>query len=103
MIKILLRCLEEKYKGKTYSGNVIFIDLFPKSSFEIKKDVMTPHYQNGYTDDGNIIPIEFLTVQNTYFRFVLRINNKCSLRDKDSEIKLREGQEVRGFYCRRIS
>lgn len=91
-----------KYKGKTYSGNVIFIDLLPKSSFEIKKDVMTPHYQNGYTDDGNITPIEFLTVQNTYFRVVLRINNKCSLRDKDSQIKLQEGQDVRDFIVEEL-
>ncbi|GEM_PF-2281509 len=86
-----------EYKDKTYSGNVIFVDLFPKNSFEIKKDVMTPHYQNGYTDDGNITPIEFLTVENTFFRFILRINNKCLLQDNNSKIKLEENQDVRDF------
>ncbi|WP_338152156.1 type III-B CRISPR module RAMP protein Cmr6 [Clostridium botulinum] len=91
-----------EYKDKTYIGNIIFIDLFPKSSFEIKKDVMTPHYQNGYTDDGNITPIEFLTVQNTYFRFVLRINNKCLLKDKNSQIKLQEGQDVQNFIIQEL-
>lgn len=86
-----------EYKDKKYSGDVIFVDLFPKNSFEIKKDVMTPHYQNGYTDDGNITPIEFLTVENTYFRFILRISNKCLLQDNNSKIKLKEEQDVRDF------
>ncbi|MGO5065541.1 MULTISPECIES: type III-B CRISPR module RAMP protein Cmr6 [unclassified Clostridium] len=93
---------DKTYKDKTYSGNVIFIDLFPKNSFEIKKDVMTPHYQNGYTDDGNITPIEFLTVENTLFRFILRIRNKCLLQDNNSEIKLKENQDVRDFIVEEL-
>ncbi|ABS39314.1 type III-B CRISPR module RAMP protein Cmr6 [Clostridium botulinum] len=91
-----------EYKDKTYSGNVIFIDLFPKNSFEIKKDVMTPHYQNGYTDDGNITPIEFLTVENTLFRFILRISNKCLLQDNNSKIKLKENQDVRDLIVEEL-
>ena len=91
-----------KYKDKTYIGNLVFIDAFPKNSFEIKKDVMTPPYQNGYTDEANITPIEFLTVENTLFRFILRIRNKCLLQDNNSEIKLKENQDVRDFIVEEL-
>lgn len=87
------------YLNKTYAGNVVFMDVFPKNSFNIKKDVMTPHYQSGYTDDGIITPIQFLTVENTCFRFLLRINDRCLLEDKNSEIKLGEKQDVVDFIA----
>lgn len=100
------QCFIEIFGGEnsatSFRGNVIFIDSFPYKSFEIKKDVMTPHYQNEYTDCGNITPIKFLAVKNTCFRFALRINNKCLLKDDNSAIKLEEGQDVRDFIAQEL-
>lgn len=73
------------------------MDVLPKNEYKIKKDIMTPHYQQGYTDDGVITPIEFLTVENTTFRFVLRINKKSFSKDYNSKIKIKEGKNIKDF------
>ncbi|WP_242865898.1 type III-B CRISPR module RAMP protein Cmr6 [Desnuesiella massiliensis] len=81
---------------KTYQGGVIFMDAFPKGTYKICRDIMTPHYQQGYKDDGSINPIEILTVENTSFRFVLRINKKRFLNDDGLEVKVEE-KNIRDF------
>jgi CRISPR-associated protein Cmr6 len=88
-----------QFKGKTTKGKVIFMDIFPKDKFLIKNDIMTPHYQNGkYTDDGAVIPIGLLAVEGTSFRFVLRISNKCSLNNNNSETNiLKKAQTTEDF------
>jgi len=64
------------------SGKVIFFDAFPVKNVKIEKDIMTPHYAPYYSDTSNTIPpadyfnpvpIDFITVANTRFKFVIGI------------------------------
>jgi len=58
-------------------GKIIFFDAFPTSKPNIKIDIMNPHYGDYYnkdkapTDDKNPIPINFLTVEDTTFQFLI--------------------------------
>lgn len=58
-------------------GKIIFLDAFPTTIPEIKEDIMTPHYGPYYTDGQapadyhSPTPIPFLTVENTYFQFIV--------------------------------
>ena len=66
-------------------GKIIFFDAFPTSEPKIKVDVMTPHYDDYYKDKKNIIaptdtqnpvPINFLTVEDTKFKFFIASKEK---------------------------
>lgn len=56
-------------------GKVQFLDAYPEK-VRFATDIMNPHYPNYYsgnappTDDQNPVPIPFLTVERTSFRFV---------------------------------
>ena len=56
-------------------GKVQFLDAYP-GKVRFAADIMNPHYPNYYsgnappTDDQNPVPIPFLTVEQTAFRFV---------------------------------
>jgi CRISPR-associated protein Cmr6 len=58
-------------------GKIIFFDAFPIIKPKIKIDIMNPHYGHYYndgeapTDTKNPIPINFLTVKDTTFQFLL--------------------------------
>lgn len=58
-------------------GEVIFMDAYPVENIQLKIDIMNPHYSEYYTqqkppfDYQNPIPINFLTVENTKFDFIL--------------------------------
>ena len=58
-------------------GRIVFFDAFPSTRPTIKIDIMNPHYGHYYnegkapTDDKNPIPINFLTVENTEFQFLI--------------------------------
>jgi CRISPR-associated protein Cmr6 len=58
-------------------GKIIFFDAFPITKPKIKVDIMNPHYGHYYndgeapTDTKNPIPINFLTVEDTTFQFLL--------------------------------
>jgi len=61
-------------------GKIIFFDAFPTTPPKIKVDIMNPHYEDYYndnknkiapTDDKNPIPIPFLTVEDTEFKFFI--------------------------------
>jgi CRISPR-associated protein Cmr6 len=58
-------------------GKIIFFDAFPTTKPKIKIDIMNPHYGHYYndgeapTDTKNPIPINFLTVEDTTFQFLL--------------------------------
>jgi len=58
-------------------GKIIFFDAFPITKPKIKIDIMNPHYGHYYndgeapTDTKNPIPINFLTVEDTTFQFLL--------------------------------
>jgi len=58
-------------------GKIIFFDAFPISQPKIKVDIMNPHYGDYYnkneapTDTQKLNPINFLTVEDTTFGFII--------------------------------
>lgn len=63
-------------------GKIIFFDAYPIEEIKLKIDIMNPHYPDYYTKDKpptdwqNPIPIKFLTVEDTKFRFYLATKHK---------------------------
>jgi len=61
-------------------GVALFFDAFPKGGFTIRVDVMTPHFPTYYRGEGppadwdSPKPIEFLTVENTEFEFLIAVD-----------------------------
>jgi CRISPR-associated protein Cmr6 len=59
------------------AGNVQFLPAYPTDNVTLSFDIMNPHFPNYYTgtelptDTQNPIPINFLTVGQTPFRFVI--------------------------------
>lgn len=93
---------EEAFKDKTFcllfgsdksgvqgesQGSVIFYDAYPIAldMNNIKVDVMNPHYGDYYSkgkapaDYFNPIPIFFLTIVNTSFKFIIGVSQKDNL------------------------
>ncbi len=62
-------------------GEIIFFDAFPISKPKIKVDVITPHYKEYYegkkppTDDQKVVPINFLTLEDSEFLFLIGSKN----------------------------
>ncbi|PRR79326.1 type III-B CRISPR module RAMP protein Cmr6 [Clostridium luticellarii] len=88
----------KELQGKTSGsqGKVIFLDSYPVDGFEIKKDVMSTHYNEYYqgnslpSDTEKIIVNDFMVVKNASFNFNIGIssdilNRECTL-DKDKNI-----------------
>ena len=76
-------------------GGLIFLDAYPKlkedESYELKKDIMTPHYQQYYSDESNKKmpkdddtpkPIKFDIICNTTFQFIVYIKENTIEREK---------------------
>jgi CRISPR-associated protein Cmr6 len=65
------------FGSQDHTGEVTFFDAFPTEKPTLKVDIMNPHYGDYYnkgkapTDTTNPVPINFLTVENTKFRFVI--------------------------------
>ena len=89
---LLFGCPEYAYKkgniksalNSDYMGSVTFFDAFPNNlnGNTVKIDIMNPHYGEYYSDTDNKkppadyynpVPVNFLTVQDTEFQFVLGI------------------------------
>ncbi|RMF58778.1 MAG: type III-B CRISPR module RAMP protein Cmr6 [Calditrichaeota bacterium] len=77
-------------------GFVVFHDAFPTTSPQIVPDVMNPHYGPYYSDEeGKIppadyhspVPVTFLTVQNTTFRFWLSLQDRSGQLQGSSNIE----------------
>ncbi|MCF6158371.1 MAG: type III-B CRISPR module RAMP protein Cmr6 [wastewater metagenome] len=80
------------FGNQSQQGRVIFLDSFPVIPPKIKPDVMNPHYGDYYSgkdkngnpvppaDYLNLVPIYFLTVEDTSFDFYLAAKKK----DKDT-------------------
>lgn len=62
-------------------GNVIFTDAFPAGNIHFAVDIMNPHYSEYYggetypADWQNPVPVNFLTVEKTRFRFIFLSKN----------------------------
>ncbi len=92
------KALEDKDFKKVFGsqeqeGRVIFFDAFPTSKPKLKVDIMNPHYGHYYndgkapTDDKNPIPINFLTVEETEFKFFIASKDSLeSFKIKDKSI-----------------
>jgi CRISPR-associated protein Cmr6 len=63
-------------------GKIIFLDAMPKTTPQLKTDIMNPHYPDWYgsgkapTDTQSPKPIFFLTVEETEFQFILASKEK---------------------------
>jgi len=74
---IAFKDLIEIFGTQKQQGKVIFFDAYPVGGINLKIDIMNPHYPNYYsegqppTDWQNPVPIKFLTVEDTKFRFYL--------------------------------
>ena len=74
---ITFKDLIEIFGTQKQRGKVIFFDAYPIENINLKIDIMNPHYPKYYggeappTDWQNPVPIKFLTVENTKFKFYL--------------------------------
>lgn len=87
--------LEATAFGDSLRGEVFFFDAFPLEAPKISVDIMNPHYGAYYMLEENgvknvppadylePVPINFLTVQNTKYRFISGVS-KCSDHEIDS-------------------
>ncbi len=75
-------------KGVSHKGKLIFFDAFPIAQPSIEVDVMNPHYVPYYSDKTaqtppadyhNPIPVHFLTVAGTRFRFIIGSSDPANL------------------------
>jgi CRISPR-associated protein Cmr6 len=80
--KITFKDLIEIFGTQKQQGKVIFFDAYPIGEIKLKIDIMNPHYPKYYSegqppaDWQSPVPIKFLTVENTKFRFYLVSKNK---------------------------
>ncbi len=71
------KCFVDIFGSQEQEGKIIFFDAFPTTKPKIKIDIMNPHYGHYYndgkapTDTKNPIPINFLTIENTTFKFFI--------------------------------
>ncbi len=77
---------DKGFEGKATQGKIIFLDAFPTSEPKVEADIMNPHYPDYYgdsdnkkdiapTDFQNPRPINFLTVKDCSFQFILGIRD----------------------------
>jgi CRISPR-associated protein Cmr6 len=65
------------FGGTDKKGKIIFLDAMPKTTPQLKTDIMNPHYPDWYgsgkapTDTQSPRPIPFLTVEKTEYQFIL--------------------------------
>jgi len=92
---------------KAQMGSVTFFDVYPIDFKGLEVDVITPHYQKYYTDQGNTPPADiynpvpqyFLTVpKGTEFLFMFHLLNEddANLEDKLKKL-IKEAGENYGF------
>ncbi len=79
-------------------GELVFFDAYPLKAPQIKTDVMNPHYGPYYSDKTgntppadyhNPVPVFFLTVEETPFRFILGANSETlgqTIRNKSNGV-----------------
>ena len=73
--------LIEIFGTQIQQGKVIFFDAYPTGDIKLTIDIMNPHYPKYYsgelppTDWQNPVPIKFLTIENTEFKFYLAVRD----------------------------
>jgi CRISPR-associated protein Cmr6 len=69
-------------EGEAFAGILVFFDAFPLTPPIVEPDIMNPHYSKYYAESSdkartapvdydNPIPVNFLTVKDTSFQFVI--------------------------------
>lgn len=94
-------------KGQARQGALMLWDAFPVSTPQLKTDVMNPHYGQYYgkgeapVDYDRPIPIPFLTVENTRFRFIIGVRNgqwaDWKIKDQTMDLWLKDALENHGL------
>ncbi len=87
-------------------GEVQFLDAYPEE-VHFATDIMNPHYPEYYggskppTDHQNPVPINFLTVQDTTFRFVFLAKTQLPL--DELKKRFRDALELKGIGAKTAS
>ncbi len=77
--------IKESIIKNEYKGEIIFVDGFPIDEPKLQFDIMNPHYGEYYSNNTNNkvpgdfylpVPIHFLTVTNTRFKFIIMYKDK---------------------------
>lgn len=77
-------------ENSAYQGELIFFDAFPLTAPKLDFDVMNPHYAPYYSDKSAKtapadyhypIPVHFITVANTSFRFIIGAKKSSALNE----------------------
>lgn len=82
-------------------SKVRFLDAFPTEEVHFAIDIMNPHYSDYYakgkppTDDQRLVPIPFLTVEKTTFRFTF-LTQEQTLLDKLKD-RFQEALDLKGI------
>ncbi|GEM_PF-1992368 len=95
-----LHLVQDIFGAQKASGKVIFLDAYPEGKIKFDADVMNSHYSEYYRSKGekppadyqNLVPIPFLTVRDTVFRFVISLDKIIS-EDSDKDVKLLDEAE----------
>ena len=76
---------QNTFGSQKQRGEVRFLDAYPTEAVHFAIDIMNPHYSDYYsgkkppTDDQRLVPIPFLTVENTTFRFAFLAQDQTRL------------------------
>ncbi|GIX42798.1 MAG: type III-B CRISPR module RAMP protein Cmr6 [Leptospiraceae bacterium] len=80
--KNIIQEYQSIFGTQNQKGKIIFLDAFPVDNINLKLDIMNVHYPDYYskkeapTDFQNPIPIYFLTLEKTKFKFFLLAKEK---------------------------
>ncbi|MCX7948318.1 MAG: type III-B CRISPR module RAMP protein Cmr6 [candidate division WOR-3 bacterium] len=83
------------------AGKVIFMDAYPVEDIKLAMDIMNVHYSDYYSGDEppadwqTPVPIKFLTVEKTKFKFIILSRNEVLL--SKAEKLLKEALEYHGI------
>ncbi len=95
-------CPTESYYKEARKGNVTFFDALPLNAPEIEVDIMSPHYGGYYGDSTGkvppadylrVIPVPFLVITNTSFRFLMASHELSYIKEKKIQ-----GQTLSGWF-----
>lgn len=89
------------------AGSIIFFDAFPISRPQIKEDIINCHYGDYYSssrppaDYCNPNLVNFLTVTNTKFNFILGISDKKNIKIENGKFESKYPLEVAEEWLRK--
>ncbi|MEJ5258333.1 MAG: type III-B CRISPR module RAMP protein Cmr6 [Fervidobacterium sp.] len=90
-------------KGENIRGTLIFLDAIPDTAVKYTVDIVNNHFQPYYMETDNPpndwynpVPVQFIAVENTSYRFTILIENDSKLTKEEKEkIKLEFGKMLK--------